>query len=103
MTAAVSARVPFWRDVRVLKWILQLAVVGAVAAFIWWLYGNYTENAANQNIPTSFDFLDNPANFQITGNDLSPNAAVRDALYEGLLNTLRVSIVGIIAIGWMRS
>ena len=97
MTAAVTARVPFWRDVRVLKWIVQILVVGLVVLILLWLWGNYTENAANQNIPTNFDFLDNPANFQITGNELSPNAPVRDALYEGLLNTLRVSIAGIIA------
>lgn len=96
MTATAGARVPFWRDIRVLQWFVQLAVLGAVAALIWWLYGNYTENASNQNIPTNFDFLDNPANFQITGNSLSQSAPVRDALYEGLINTLRVSVVGII-------
>jgi len=96
VTAAASTRVPLWRDIRVLKWIVQIVVVGAVVALIWWLYGNYTENASNQNIPTSFDFLDNPANFQITGNSLSQGAPVRDALYEGLINTLRVSVVGII-------
>ena len=97
MTAAVSSRVPFYRDVRVLKWIAQILVVVVVALILIWLWGNYSENTADQNIPTNFDFLDNPANFQITGNDLSSNAPVRDALYEGLLNTLRVSIAGIIA------
>ncbi len=96
MTASAATRVPFWRDVRVLQWFVQLVVVGAVAALIWWLYGNYTENASRQNIPTNFKFLDNPASFQITGNSLSPNAPVRDALVEGLLNTLRVSVAGII-------
>jgi general L-amino acid transport system permease protein len=96
VTAAASNRVPFWRDIRVLTWLIQLVVVGAVAALIWWLYGNYTENTSNQNVPTNFDFLDNPASFQITGNSLSQNAPVRDALFEGLVNTLRVSIAGII-------
>ncbi|MEM9516605.1 MAG: ABC transporter permease subunit, partial [Actinomycetota bacterium] len=46
---------------------------------------------------TNFDFLDNPTAFEITGNSLSQNAPVRDALYQGFLNTLRVSIAGIIA------
>jgi len=93
---ASRQRVPLWRDVRVLQWVFQLVVVAAVAAVVVWLIGNYTANADRQNIPTSFDFLDNPASFQITGNDLSQNAPVRDALIEGFWNTMRVSVAGII-------
>lgn len=90
-------RPPIWRDVRILKWVLQIAVVGVVAVVLAWLYGNYTGNADRQNIPTSFDFLDNPTGFEITGNSLSPNSPVRDALYQGVLNTLRISVAGIVA------
>ncbi len=97
MTASVTARVPFWRNVNVLKWVAQLVVVAGAVAIVVWLYGNYTENASRQNIPTSLDFLDNPAAFQITGNSLSQSAPVRDALVEGFLNTLRVSVVAIVA------
>jgi general L-amino acid transport system permease protein len=97
LTSALSTRVPLWRDVRVLKWVLQLVVVGLVVAVVIWLYGNYIDNTAEQNIPTDFGFLDNPANFQITGNELSANAPIRDALYQGLLNTLRISVAGIVA------
>ncbi len=93
----VTRRVPLWRDVRVIRWIVQLAVVAVVAAIVIWLYGNYTRNAEQANIPTNFDFLDNPASFQITGNSLSQSAPVRDALIEGLLNTLRVCVAGVIA------
>ena len=97
MTAPVTARVPFWRNVNVLKWVAQLVVVAVAVAIVVWLYGNYTENASRQNIPTNFDFLDNPAAFQITGNSLSQSAPVRDALVQGFLNTLRVSVVAIVA------
>ena len=97
LTATLSTRVPLWRDIRVLKWVLQLVVVGLVVAVVIWLYGNYIDNTAEQNIPTDFGFLDNPANFQITGNELSTNAPIRDALAQGVLNTLRVSVVGIVA------
>jgi general L-amino acid transport system permease protein len=97
VNTAVPARVPLWRNVNVLKWIAQVVVVAIVVAIVIWLYGNYTENASRQNIPTNFDFLDNPAAFQITGNPLSQSAPVRDALVQGLLNTLRVAVVGIIA------
>ena len=92
----MSARVPLWRDVRVLKWAVQVVIVAIVAAIIIWLYRNYTANTSRQNIPTDFRFLDNPAAFQITGNSLSQSAPVRDAIYEGFLNTLRVSVVGVI-------
>lgn len=97
VTAAISARVPLWRDVRVIKWVVQLAVFGLAVAIVVWLYGNYLENSQRLNIPTNFAFLDNPAQFQITGNSLSQNAPIRQALYEGFLNTLRVSVAGIVA------
>jgi len=93
----VTRRVPLWRDVRVIRWIVQLTIVALVAAIVIWLYGNYTRNAEQANIPTNFDFLDNPASFQITGNSLSQNASVREALVQGLLNTLRVSVAAVIA------
>ena len=94
---APAARVPLWRDVRVLQWVAQLAVVAVVAAILIWLYGNYTENSQRLGIPTSLDFLDNPASFEITGNDMSQRAPVRDAYVQGLLNTLRVAVAGIVA------
>ena len=99
MTAnmATNERVPLWRDVRVLQWMFQVLVVAAAAGIVVWLYGNYTSNAESQGIPTSFDFLDNPAAFEITGNDMSQNAPVRDALFQGFLNTLRISVAGIVA------
>jgi general L-amino acid transport system permease protein len=97
LTAPVtSTRTPLWRDVRVLQWLFQLVVVALVVAVVLWLYGNYTENTSQQNIPTSFDFLDNPATFQITGNSLSANAPIRDAIVVGVQNTLRVSVAGIV-------
>lgn len=97
MTATVNhARVPLWRDVRVLQWLFQLLVVAVAAGIVIWLYGNYTANSSRQNIPTNLDFLDNPSSFEITGNEMSQNAPVSDALFQGFLNTLRVSIVGIV-------
>ena len=93
---ADAGRVPPWRDARVLQWVFQLLVIAAVAAVIIWLLGNYASNADRQNIPTSLDFLDNPTSFEITGNDLSQRAPVRDAFVQGFLNTLRVSVAGIV-------
>ena len=60
---AGAGRVPLWRDARVLQWVFQLLVLAAVAAVVIWLFNNYVSNADRQNIPTSFDFLDNPTSF----------------------------------------
>lgn len=97
VTPPTSQRVPLWRDVRVLQWLFQLAVVAIAVAIVFWLIGNYRTNSQNQGIPTGFDFLDNPAAFEITGNEMSQSAPVRDAFVQGLLNTLRISVAGIVA------
>jgi general L-amino acid transport system permease protein len=73
-----------------------LVVFAIVAAIALWLWGNFRRNAAASGIPTSFDFLSAPATFSIPGADFNPNSPVRSAYVVGFLNTLRVSIVGII-------
>ncbi len=96
VTADTSARVPIYRDVRVLKWVFQLVVFAIVAFVIFWLYGNYRTNTESSGIPTSFDFLSQPTNFDIPGADFSPQERVRNAYVIGVLNTIRVSVVGVI-------
>ena len=91
-----SRRPPVWRDVRVLRWLVQVVVVAVVIALVAWLAANYSANVRRQNIPTDFGFLDNPASFRITGNSMSQNAPVRDAMVQGLYNTLRIAVVGIV-------
>ncbi|MDJ1645453.1 hypothetical protein, partial [Streptomyces pakalii] len=81
-------RPPFWRDVRILRWVFQPAVLAVVVAVLAWLWSNYRTNAERTNVPTDFDFLDRPSNFEIPGNPMSVTAPVRDALVEGFLNTL---------------
>ncbi|MEK9536410.1 MAG: ABC transporter permease subunit [Aquiluna sp.] len=92
----VSAKTPFWRDVRVLKWVFQLVVLGVVIGVIFWLYSNYQINVQKSKIPTDLRFLDNPANFTCPGQDFDPSSPVRAAFIQGFYNTLRVSIVGIL-------
>ncbi len=92
----VSAKTPFWRDVRVLKWVFQLVVLGIVIGVIFWLYSNYQINVQKSKIPTDLRFLDNPANFTFPGQDFDQSSPVRAAFIQGFYNTLRVSIVGIL-------
>ena len=92
----VATRPPFWRDVKTLAWAFQLAVLGLVGVIIAILVNNVRVNSANQGIPVGFDFLDQPAGFPIPANDFRTSQPVREALVEGVLNTLRVVVAGII-------
>jgi len=94
--ATTAGRPPPWRDVRALAWAFQLVVVGAVVAVLWWLVDNYRTNTARRGIPTTWTFLDQPAQFPIADSNFRQTQPVRDALVEGLINTLRLSITGIV-------
>jgi general L-amino acid transport system permease protein len=94
--ATTTGRPPPWRDVRVLAWAFQLVVVGAVVAIVVWLLDNFRVNSDRLNIPTGFDHLDQPASFPIPGSDFRQTQPVQDALVEGLQNTLRLAVTGIV-------
>jgi general L-amino acid transport system permease protein len=85
-----------WRNVRVLQWAFQIAVLAIVIALVVVLIGNMRENSRSLGIPTGYDYLDNPAGFPIPDSDFRQRQPVRDALEVGLVNTLRVSLVGIV-------
>ncbi len=67
-----------------------------VVAVVWILYGTYQDNAEAKNLQTGFDFLDQPAGFPIPSSDFRTTQPMQDAIVEGLKNTLRLSITGII-------
>jgi general L-amino acid transport system permease protein len=92
----VSAKPPFWRDIRILKWAFQFTVLALVLAVIFWLYGNYQENVAKSRIPTGLEFLENPASFTMPGSTFDQSSPVWAAFVQGFINTLRVSIIGIV-------
>lgn len=93
---ATATRPPLWRDVRVLAWAFQVVVVVAVVALVAWLFDNFRVNSARLNIPTGYGFLDQPADFPIPSSDFRQTQPVREALIEGLKNTLRLVVVGVV-------
>lgn len=95
MATTTTGRPPLWRDVRVLAWAFQLAVVAVVVAIIWWLWGNYQTNTSRQNLATNWDYLGQPAGFPIPSSDFRQTQPVSDAIVEGLKNTLRLAITGV--------
>ncbi|MGK2948488.1 MAG: ABC transporter permease subunit, partial [Acidimicrobiales bacterium] len=104
MTAPVStalppakgAKPPLWRDVRVLRVAFQVAVVAIIGLVLLTLVANVRTNSERLGIPTGFEYLDNPAQFPIPDSDFRQTQPVRDAIVEGLGNTLRVVLLGIV-------
>ena len=93
---AVSQRVPLWRDVVVIKWVTQLGLLALVVTSLWFLAGQAGDNLQARNINTGFDFLERPPDIQLSeGIDTSPATGGR-ALWVGMVNTLRMAVVGII-------
>ncbi|MBF2047742.1 MAG: amino acid ABC transporter permease [Leptolyngbya sp. IPPAS B-1204] len=91
-------KVPLWRDDRFLKIALQVIVLAIVVALLALLGGNALINLRRLGIPPGYDFLNNPASFGIgdTAIPYSPTDSFGRALLVGLVNTLRVIVLGII-------
>lgn len=78
--------------------LYQVLLALLVVAAGYYLYSNVTANLRSQNIATGFGFLGQVAQFQIgqTAIDYSPTDNYSRALLVGLVNTLFVSICGIV-------
>lgn len=79
-----------------LRVAVQIAAVAAAVAVVWVLVSNVQRNSDRLNIPTSFDYLDNPSQFTIPDTDFRQTQPVRDAIIVGLWNTVRISVAGIV-------
>lgn len=92
------ARVAPWNDPVIRGWVFQIVVVGLVGLLAWYLVTNTMENLARQKIASGFDYLDREAGFEIgdTMIHYSPASTYARAIWVGILNTLRVAVLGII-------
>ena len=85
--------VPFWRDERVLKVLVQIVFVMLVIAVGLWGISNYME----RGLTFTFSFLDEEASFDLAeGIEFAPTDTYARAFLVGVLNTLRVAAIGII-------
>ncbi len=91
-----SAAVPFWRDVRVLRILAQVVFVVIVLLFGLTLCNNMTRGLAKFT-SFNFDFLTGTSSLPLAETTIPYDA--HDPMYRayivGILNTLRVIIVGI--------
>lgn len=103
--------IPFWRDGRILGVIAQIVFIAITIVVGAWFVNNIGQNIASlgesqficrdgtASFRCAFDFLSSQAQFDIaetTFVDYEPSDTYWDALYVALLNTLKVTILGII-------
>ncbi|GBL54018.1 general L-amino acid transport system permease protein [Pseudomonas citronellolis] len=101
MQNSVKARRPrglSLSDPAVRAWAFQIIAVVAVVAFGWFLFDNTQTNLAHRGIQSGFGFLNNSAGFGISQHliDYSESDTYGRVFFVGLLNTLLVTVIGIV-------
>ena len=88
---------PIWRDYRFWNIVTQLMAVLLAALIVMILWGNLHRNLQQLGIQLGFDFLQQQASFGIGESLLNyqPTDTYTHALWVGLVNSLRVAILGI--------
>ncbi len=79
-----------------LRVAFQLAFLALILGLLGWILQNLIANLRASDLPTGYGFLDQPTRFGIVDADFDPGQPVRDALVVAVVNTLRVSLVGIV-------
>ena len=78
--------------------LYQIIALGLIGIAVWFLAHNTLQNMRVRGIQSGFDFLTQPAGFDI-GETLIPYDSMNPywkAFLVGVLNTLRVSVIGIV-------
>jgi len=92
------AKVAPWNDPVIRGWVFQIVVVGLVGLLAWFLVSNTIENLERQKIASGFHYLEREAGFEIGDSMIaySPADTYARAILVGLLNTLKVAVIGIV-------
>ena len=104
MTTSTPKRPPArpWRlsldDPRVAGLFWQVVVVGIAIAIVAFLWSNAIHNLSARRISTGFSFLGREAGMPIADSwiDYTPKNTYLRAFIVGLVNTLRVAVIGIV-------
>jgi general L-amino acid transport system permease protein len=93
-----KSSIPFYRDERVLRIIAQVVSAVLIFGFLTWAIINFFQAAEDRNMTLSFGFLREAAGFPMSNPPIEyePSMSYGRALLVGLVNTLLVSITGII-------
>ncbi|MBT3395921.1 MAG: ABC transporter permease subunit, partial [Alphaproteobacteria bacterium] len=87
-----------WTNERARGIVSQVLLVGGIIAVVWFLVSNTNTNLEQAGLELGFGFLADQAFFEINQNliEYSSTSTFGRALLVGLLNTLLVSVLGII-------
>lgn len=88
---------PFWRDIRVLRVASQVLFLLALGLLIYFFINNMLVNLTKRGMDLGFDFLKVPASFALGESVIKfdPSHSYGRAFLAGLLNTLKVALIGI--------
>ncbi len=88
-----------WSDPRFRNIVWQVLILGTITAIVWYLVQNTSRNLAARRIATGFAFLGRTAGIPIGESLIDYDPAINTygrALLIGLLNTLKVAVVGVV-------
>jgi His/Glu/Gln/Arg/opine family amino acid ABC transporter permease subunit len=93
-----SERIPFWRNVKVIGILAQIVFIAVLLAGIGFLINNTVTALARANLPANFSFMPARAGIPIAETPIpyTTNDPYWRALVIGLLNTLKVALVGVV-------
>jgi general L-amino acid transport system permease protein len=89
---------PIWRDDRVIKGVAQVVSAIIVIGFLYFFVSNVISAAEVRGLSLGYDFLEESAGFPIGEGviEYDPSMSFLRAFLVGLLNTLKVSLIGIV-------
>ncbi|KAA6167278.1 amino acid ABC transporter permease [Pseudomonas marginalis] len=85
-------------DPKVRAWLFQIITIVAVVSLGWYLFHNTQTNMQHRGITSGFDFLERSAGFGIAQHliDYTESDSYARVFVIGLLNTLLVSVIGVV-------
>lgn len=91
------ARIPFWRNVKTIGILAQVVFAVLVVIGVAILWNNVASALSRSNLPADFGFLDSRAGIPIAEQPIpySPADPYWRAILVGILNTLKVALVGV--------
>jgi len=95
-THTAQRSVPFWRDDRVLTWAAQVVSAIAGVAFVVFFISNVLQAAKLRGLDLGFSFIRDAGGFALGESviEYDPSMSFGRAYVVGLLNTLKVAVVG---------